>query len=890
MVLTNHRDTHLVEQLRQWFNTERNVAIILVIGFLFSSFWIVSQPHDLKREGHLKDEEGYYPWAELYLEGYYSLPIDKANGNYSYQESITVDSEAQPFQVKYTIIDLDADGLKDDLSIDVSYENDEPVTHAVVYIPSPGGERIESVTNEEGQAQLYDIPFGTPPLIVELEREGEPRLIVRTNLEMTFNGQARYGVTTFTTVEFLSDRTLGGLLEVYWANGTPATDIEVRFNGQLKGNTDDQGHFELGDLEQKRGNFELNDENESPGNFDVILEGRNLGQSDINDRVQVKVLERTKLSVHAQDLFSSPVQGATVALSSGKELGTTPLNGTLTIVQDLELDVYQIKTNWNIEGYDPPMASGMAPVGDEYHYVNHWPPGPSLVLMPLITLGLEGLFGTLMAAMTCIATYGLGRRWWGWRTAALATVFTYLNGVILILQFGQWMGDLAAVAFALPGFWLVVEATHLSKKETDFRLQKVMALTILGGFLIGIGVTMRYTTVLVSGSPYLYIGWYNLPDGNIKEFSSRLKTALSWPRVKEPLMQAGTLTLGLLLVGIPLANYNDTYFGGPLNSGYQSKNVLEVNDEGDNITVETHEAAGTMWDGYVNLGEQEVENLEQISRFVVAFFPTLLLIPPGIWASRRTAPANVALLYWLGAITAIYLTQGWVLNNTYTDIRYYLPLAPPLGLLAARSVLTIGKSLEYGKFVVGAISLLVVFSGTMIFLEAEDDLQTRWTLMNNGPSQQQVIETNIEQLVSNPQDFYNKRVRIGGGDVVEIINPSVVRIADPVHPESEIQLVLGPNQVELEEGDRIQVTGNFRVDNHPNNPDGHGLFLEKAQDLEIVQIQMAAEMPPPGGFGERPKLDLTPIQKRSMILGILAGMITNDFGFYVYRNNRAKLS
>jgi len=876
-----------VKDIRQWLDSEKNVAMILMVGFLLISTWIVSQPHNLLLEGHLKDEEGYYPWAELYLEGYYSLPMDEVNGVYGYQESISVDSEAPPLQVEYTITDLDGDGQNDDLSVVVNYENGDPVTDASVYIPRPGGARIESITNESGQAQLYDIPLGTPPLIVELEREGEPRLIVRTNLESTSLGQARYGITTLTTVEFLSDRTLKGLLEVYWMDGDPAVGIEVRFNGQLKGNTDDQGHLELGDLEQKRGNFEMKDEGESPRNLRVVLGGRDLGQLDTNDRVQVKVVERTKLSVRAQDLFGMQVEGAIMTLfPTGDELGTTPQNGTLTIVRDLELNVYQIKTDWKIEGYDPPMASGIAPVEDEYHFVNHWPPGPSVVLMPLIVLGLEEYFGTLMAAMTCIATYGLGRRWWGWRTAALATVFTYLNGVVLMLQFGQWMGDLAAVAFALPGFWLVVEATHLSGTDTNHRLQKVLGLTVLGGVLVGIGVTMRYTTVLASGSLYLYIGWYNLPDGNIRQFWNRLKTALSWPHVKEPLMQAGALTLGLLLIGIPLAMYNDAYFGGPFNSGYQSKNVLEVSSDSGNLTVETHEPAGTMWEGYVNLGDQEIENLGQVGRFVTAFFPALLIIPSGIWVACRTAPANVALVYWIGAMLAIYLTQGWVLNNTFTDIRYYLPLAPPLGLLAARGMLTIGKSLEYGNMVVGFVSLLIVASGATVFLETEEDLQTRWTKMNNAPNQQQTIETNIDQLATSPQDFYDRKVHIGGGDVIEIVGPSAVRLADPVHPESEIQLILGPYQVELEEGDRIQVTAMFRIDDHPNNPDDYGLFLQNEEDLQFVQIQMAAQPPSPGGSGERPKLSLTPVQARSMHLGILSGLIINGLGFVVYRNNR----
>ncbi|HJL62520.1 MAG TPA: hypothetical protein QF517_11230, partial [Pseudomonadales bacterium] len=91
-----------MKDIRQWLDNEKNVATFLVVGFLLISAWIVSQPHDLQFEGHLKDEEAYYPWAELYLDGYYSLPMDKANGVYGYQESITVDSDAPPLQVEHT--------------------------------------------------------------------------------------------------------------------------------------------------------------------------------------------------------------------------------------------------------------------------------------------------------------------------------------------------------------------------------------------------------------------------------------------------------------------------------------------------------------------------------------------------------------------------------------------------------------------------------------------------------------------------------------------------------------------------------------------------------------------------------------------------------------------
>ena len=102
--------------------------------------------------------------------------------------------------------------------------------------------------------------------------------------------------------------------------------------------------------------------------------------------------------------------------------------------------------------------------------------------------------------------------------------------------------------------------------------------------------------------------------------------------------------VGLLLVGIPLAAYNAHYFGGSFNSGYQSRNQLEVASDGDNLTGETHEASVSMWDGYINLGEQERENLPQVAKFVAVFFPALLCALPGAWALRRQPAAGIALI------------------------------------------------------------------------------------------------------------------------------------------------------------------------------------------------------------------------------------------------------
>ena len=412
----------------------------------------------------------------------------------------------------------------------------------------------------------------------------------------------------------------------------------------------------------------------------------------------------------------------------------------------------------------------------------------------------------------------------------------------------------------------------------------MLLLALGGGVLFGLGVTMRYTTVVMAGAPYLYIGWLNLPAGRTRELVQRLRTALAWPAVRDPLLQAGALTVGLLLGGIPLAAYNAHYFGGSFNSGYQSRNQLEVSSDGDNLTVETHEASVSMWDGYINLGEQERENLPQVAKFVAVFFPALLCALPGAWALRRQPAAGIALGWWLGSISAIYLTQGWVLGNTFTDIRYYLPLAPAAGILAAAGLAQISGSLERGKWLALAIAALIIASGAVAFADAESDLQQRWN--RTGQPQPPATEVTIFQLTETPQQFLDRRVHVGGAEVVELRGSGAALLRDPVERNATVMLVFGQHPVALEPGERIAVSAMFRADNHPEND--FALFLQSANDLEHLQgpngeqplaQQHQPPQPPPGQT--RGKLPLNEAQRMALTLGLAAAALTNGAAAWV---------
>ena len=439
---------------------ERPALALLVLAFLLLTGWMLAQPHDLVAAGHLKDEEGYYPWAELYLDGYWSLPLQLANGDHRDEEAISIDSGVPPLQVAWEIVALDPDGLDDDLRVSVAFNDGAPAVNASVSIPRPQG-ALTAVTDADGGAELRGLPAGNPPLEVRASRDGQS-VVYRTLLEVPLGNAVRYGIASLASIEFLTDRTLGGLLEVQLEGDREG--LTVRFNGQPRGETDAQGRLALGDLGAKRGTLRVERDGDPVAGARLLLDGHELGATDAQGRRTAMVVEQVRLTVALQDTLGVPVAGAEVELSqrgpdaTPEPLGMTGADGKLVAERELELGEYQLASHWLIEGYDPPLASGIAEVDGEYHYVNHWPPGPSAALMPLILLGAEPLFGTLLALIAGAATYGLARRWCGWRVAWLATAFTLANATVLLLWFSQWMGDLAAVSFALPGLWLVVEA------------------------------------------------------------------------------------------------------------------------------------------------------------------------------------------------------------------------------------------------------------------------------------------------------------------------------------------------------------------------------------------------------------------------------------------------
>ena len=127
-----------------------------------------------------------------------------------------------------------------------------------------------------------------------------------------------------------------------------------------------------------------------------------------------------------------------------------------------------------------------------------------------------------------------------------------------------------------------------------------------------------------------------------------------------------------------------------------------------------------------------------------------------------------------------------------------MPLAPAAGILAAAGLAQISGSLERGKWLALAIAALIIASGAVAFADAESDLQQRWN--RTGQPQPPATEVTIFQLTETPQQFLDRRVHIGGAEVVELRGSGAALLRDPVERNATVMLVFGQHPVALEPG------------------------------------------------------------------------------------------
>lgn len=695
-------------------DSERRSLLVLFVCLIIATIIIVPLKHGVNTgEGHIKDEEGYYAWAVLYNDGYYSLPIDKAEGEYHYHETVSIDPRVSDVVFYVEVRALDWDDKADDLFVNLRWRNGTHISDAWVRIFLFEGRVLEEKTNISGNAEFHDIPFGPRP--VEVFIPSEPPIIFHETVEVQ-SDTARYGIYSETNITVLTNNTLENrTIRFLYKNGTPAGGLALLKKGCPINYSNSDGGVILTGIEEKYGIFQVGKPQpiesniifyESISDIQVFLDERTCDVTDENGTFFCSVIDKVQLHIMVRDTFKRPMEGVDVVLDKVK-LGETDNDGRLIFETELDMKGHLLSFHKKVDGYQIPIASGLGMIDGELHYINHWPPGPSMLLSWLMSLNIENLFGLFLYIILIASTYLLTRRFFGYKWALLASLLVMTNSVVVMLFYAQWMGDLASTTFCFLGLLLFVEG---SERLIAGKRMLPLLLLFTSGLSFAAGVSMRYSSIVLCLPPVFYIIW------SLYHRGGRLRGLFSKTNIRRVIVVLVPWLIGLLVIGLLLAQYNTTYFGGPFNSGYQSKRILfTVSGSDENQSLETYQPEESFFEAYFNYDTNTLLNLPRIFVFILCFIPLFFVCLPGILKWRR--PLVTALFVWMAGILFIYLSQGWVLKHFFGDIRYYVAIVPAASILSIlilreiwHSNYWIGREGRRKIFILTIVSLLLISS------------------------------------------------------------------------------------------------------------------------------------------------------------------------------------
>ncbi|MDI6916369.1 MAG: hypothetical protein QMC80_01070 [Thermoplasmatales archaeon] len=693
-------------------DSEQHSLLVLFACFIIAAVIIVPLKHGVNPgEGHIKDEEGYYAWAVLYSDGYYSLPLDKAEGEYHYHETVSIDPRVSDVVFYAEVRALDGDDKTDDLFVSLGWRNGTQISDAWVRIFLSEDRVLEEKTNIYGNAELHNIPFGPRP--VEVFIPSEPPIVFHKTVEVQSN-TARYGIYSETNITMLTNSTLENrTIRFLYENGTPAGGLALLKKGWPINYSNSDGEVILSGIEEKYGVFQVGKPVESDiifyepvSNIQAFLDGKTCGVTDENGAFFCSVIDKVQLHIMVRDTFKHPMEGVDVVLDKVK-MGETDSDGELIFEAELDMKDHSLFFHKKVDGYQIPLASGLGMIDGGLHYINHWPPGPSMLLSWFMRLNIEKLFGLFLYVVLIASTYLLARRFFGYKWALLAALLVMTNSVVVMLFYAQWMGDLASATFCLLGLLLFVKG---SERLIAGKRVPPMLLLFTSGLSFAAGVSMRYSSIVLCLPPVFYIIWSLYPRGG------RLRGLFSATNIRRAVAVLAPWLIGLLVIGLLLAQYNTTYFGSPFNSGYQSTRTLfTVSETNGNQSLETYQPEESFFEAYFNYDTNTLLNLPRIFVFILCLIPVFFLCLPSILRWRR--PLVTALFVWMAGILFIYLSQGWVLNHFFGDIRYYVAIVPAASILSVLILREIwhssywtGREGRRKLFILTVVSLLIVSS------------------------------------------------------------------------------------------------------------------------------------------------------------------------------------
>lgn len=333
----------------------------------------------------------------------------------------------------------------------------------------------------------------------------------------------------------------------------------------------------------------------------------------------------------------------------------------------------------------------------QYVVVNEKGPGHIVMMLPFHVLGVEFLFEPLMVGFAVLSTYMLGKRLVNWRVGFIASALVLCNATVLVMWYRYYWTDASTMHLLILSVWLLVESNYwLNGRSLDprnkscssskQRLAAIM-LGVLSGLSFGMSVATRYATALVIFALLCYIltfylvrSWPDIRSGRI--LVAIRTTSRMW-------ILLVTFLLGLMVVLIPLTQYNSEYFGGPFNSGYDETLLSQFIE--DNETLTDRDTSESWASGTDSMVSTAFGNLMVLAPVLISRMPGLILFPVALWLVRRKLILWFMPL-WIAITLFTYLSISWV--DMYATMpagnlhepRYWMPAVPPVAIMAGMAL------------------------------------------------------------------------------------------------------------------------------------------------------------------------------------------------------------
>ena len=658
-----------------------SLVVLLIVNIIVFSI-VVIEPHDEgDRKGTIPDEYAFYAWSEMYMDGKLDIPINELT-THSTAVIVTM-PYASPLDVTADSFSNGTDGLEDDIQVAVEFKDNTPVIGALVFI---SGRERPVITDDDGKAVIENYRLSSGEIIARYEDDsgnflGSTVFDRRMSGQMNYNTYVTADIRTTSLRELDTSSPVSIFIDV--PAGAPVPPPNVRFTVMINGS--EAARVPI------RTEMEITLDVSPPFNVRVIddrgqgLRGGILTIDDIALKLDDKgagtfsSVGEFEISFTLLDMFGDPVEGADIVLDR-QLVGITDEKGELVLIMEMSSGTHEVIAHK--DGLD--VRDLMAVVADkdgEAVLVSHWPPGQSFIIGVFALLSLEWMISLVLLLMGSWAIFRLGEMYHSTRAGIISSLLFVTAGGTVLMAFSRYMGDLSTAVISIFGLYLLIEGLEFTMRSRYVG----SGFALLGGLLMAFAVVCRYSTGIVVAAPAIMAIFYMMRGVDPR------KRRIEWKKIGKVLFSLIPFAVGFLIIGSMLLAYNDIYFGGPFNSGYQMDRQITVSTgvSEENTTV-TDEPSESFLESYFEYSQEDLDNVPRVASLLFFLLAPLLfafVAVPFTLRIKGKRYLTISLLAWIASIFMIYLSQGWaggwVGNDARSmeDMRYYLPALPPAAIL-----------------------------------------------------------------------------------------------------------------------------------------------------------------------------------------------------------------